>query len=47
MNAAEVEMGPIHYVVIEWPGRQPNGAVAGMEISELGEGVAEFAQFEG
>jgi uncharacterized membrane protein len=24
----QIEMGPIDYVLIEWPGRQPNGEVA-------------------
>jgi Family of unknown function (DUF6325) len=77
MNVAELdEMGPIDYVVLEWPGRQPSGeavphlvdlvdrgllriidlafvtkdadgAVAGLELSELGEQVGEFALFAG
>jgi hypothetical protein len=25
---ASVEMGPIDYILVEWPGRQPNGEVA-------------------
>lgn len=25
---SEIEMGPIDYVLVEWPGRQPNGEVA-------------------
>ena len=25
---ASVEMGPIDYLLVEWPGRQPNGEVA-------------------
>jgi len=70
------EMGPIDYLLIEWPGRQPtgeaapyvidlvdrglirildfafiakaeNGSVAALEISDLGEGAAAFADFEG
>jgi hypothetical protein len=70
------EMGPIDYVLIEWPGRQPSGeaapilvdlvergivrvldlafitkaedgSVAGLEIEELGEEVAELKVFEG
>jgi hypothetical protein len=70
------EMGPIDYVVLEWPGRQPSGeavphlvdlvdrgvirlldvafvtkdedgAVAAIEISELGDQVEEFALFAG
>jgi hypothetical protein len=69
------EMGPVDYVLVEWPGRQPNGealphlvdlvdrglirildlafiakdedgAVAGLELSELGD-VPELAVFEG
>ncbi len=76
MNADAIEMGPIDYIIVEWPGRQPNGAavphlvdlvdrglirildlafitkdedgsVAGLEISELGEQVEEFALFAG
>jgi dihydroorotase-like cyclic amidohydrolase len=77
MSAAEVEeMGPIDYLVVEWPGRQPtgeaapylvdlvdrglirvldlafitkdeDGSVAGVDISEVGEQVAEMKVFEG
>ncbi len=77
MNAKAIdEMGPIDYVVLEWPGRQPSGeaiphlvdlvdrgtirildvafiakdeggSVAGIEISELGDQVEEFALFTG
>jgi uncharacterized protein DUF6325 len=77
VNANELnEMGPIDYIVVEWPGRQPNGEVAphlvdlverglirildlvfvtkdedgavrGLEISELAGEVAELAVFEG
>lgn len=25
MDADAIEMGPIDYVIVEWPGRQPNG----------------------
>lgn len=25
---SEIEMGPIDYILVEWPGRQPNGEVA-------------------
>jgi dihydroorotase-like cyclic amidohydrolase len=71
-----VEMGPIDYILVEWPGRQPNGeaaphlvdlvdrglirildlafvtkgedgAVAGIELADLGDGAAEFEVFEG
>ena len=70
------EMGPIDYVVIEWPGKRPtgeaaphlidlvdrgiirildlafitkgeDGSVAGLEISDLGDNVQEFAAFAG
>jgi hypothetical protein len=70
------EIGPIDYVLLEWPGRQPSGeaapllvdlvergiirildlsfisksddgTVAGMEISDLGEGAEHFTVFEG
>jgi hypothetical protein len=70
------EMGPIDYVLIEWPGRQPSGeaaphlvdlvergiirvldlafitkgedgSVAGLEIADLGNEVAELKVFEG
>ncbi len=70
------EMGPIDYILVEWPGRQPtgeamphlvdlvdrglirvldlafiakgeDGSVAGLEIADLGDAVAEFAVFEG
>ena len=77
MSADDVEeMGPIDYIVIEWPGRQPNGeaapllvdlvesgiirvldlafitkdedgSVAGVEIEEVAEQVAEMKVFEG
>lgn len=76
MDADAIEMGPIDYIIVEWPGRQPNGeavphlidlvdrglirildlafitkdeegSVAGLEVSELGEQVEEFALFAG
>lgn len=28
MNGDALEMGPIDYILVEWPGRQPNGEVA-------------------
>ena len=28
MNGEHEEMGPIDYILVEWPGRQPNGEVA-------------------
>lgn len=73
---SELEMGPIDYILVEWPGRQPNGevaphlvdlvdrglirildlafvtkgedgAVAGLELSDLGDGAAGLEVFEG
>ncbi len=70
------EMGPIDYLLVEWPERQPtgeaaphlidlvdrglirildlafiakaeDGSVAALEISDLGDGAAGFAAFEG
>jgi hypothetical protein len=71
-----MELGPIDYILVEWPGCQPNGeaaphlvdlvdrglirildlafvikgedgAVAGVELADLGDGAAEFEVFEG
>lgn len=28
MDADSIEMGPIDYLIVEWPGRQPNGEAA-------------------
>ena len=77
MSAEDVEeMGPIDYIVVEWPGRQPNGeaapllvdlvergiirvldlafitkdedgSVAGVELAEVADEVAEMKVFEG
>ena len=76
MNGDLSEMGPIDYVIVEWPGRQPNGeaaphlldlvdrglirildltfiakdedgSVTRLEIADLGDEVAAFAEFEG
>jgi hypothetical protein len=70
------EMGPIDYLIVEWPGRQPTGEVAPhlldlvdrglirildlvflskaedgsvtrLEIADLGDAVAAFADFDG
>lgn len=72
----DLEMGPIDYLVVEWPGKQPTGEaapllvdlvdrglirildlafiakddageVAGLELSQLSEDVAELSVFEG
>lgn len=76
MNGEQGEMGPIDYVIVEWPGRQPNGeaaphlidlvdrglirildltfiakaedgSVVRLEIADLGDEIAAFAEFEG
>lgn len=77
MNGDELDqMGPVDYILVEWPGRQPNGEiapqlvdlvdrgliriidltfitkdedgnVAGLELADLGDEVAELAIFEG
>jgi Family of unknown function (DUF6325) len=76
LNGDLSEMGPIDYVIVEWPGRQPNGeaaphlldlvdrglirildltfiakdedgSVTRLEIADLGDEVAAFAEFEG
>ena len=76
MDAELEEMGPVDYLVIEWPDRQPtgeavphlvdlvenglirvldlafirkdeDGSVAGLEIGEVGDQVAEMKVFEG
>ncbi|HEU4462513.1 MAG TPA: DUF6325 family protein [Solirubrobacterales bacterium] len=73
---SEIEMGPIDYILVEWPGRQPNGevaphlvdlvdrgvirildlafvtkdedgTVAGLELSDLGDGAGELEVFAG
>jgi len=28
VNGQELEMGPVDYLLVEWPGRQPNGEIA-------------------
>lgn len=40
MNGNELnEMGPIDYIVVEWPGRQPNGEVAPQLIDLVERGL--------
>jgi uncharacterized protein DUF6325 len=40
MNGNELdEMGPIDYILIEWPGRQPNGEVAPQLIDLVDRGL--------
>jgi hypothetical protein len=36
------EMGPIDYVVLEWPGRQPSGEVAPLLIDLAERGIVRF-----
>jgi len=74
--STDIEMGPIDYLLVEWPDKQPDGqiaphlidlvdrgliriidlaivvkgddgSVARLEISELGDEVSAFAEFEG
>jgi hypothetical protein len=76
MDTDDIEMGPIDYLLVEWPGKQPegeiaphlvdlvdrglirildlaflvkdeDGAVAAVEIADLGGEVTELAIFEG
>jgi hypothetical protein len=76
LNGDLSEMGPIDYLIVEWPGRQPNGeaaphlldlvdrglirildltfiakdedgSVTRLEIADLGDEIAAFAEFEG
>jgi hypothetical protein len=40
MDATEsVEMGPVDYVLIEWPDRQPNGEIAPLVVDLVDRGV--------
>jgi hypothetical protein len=40
MSAEDIqEMGPIDYVVLEWPGRQPNGEIAPLIIDLHDRGI--------
>jgi hypothetical protein len=40
MSAPDIEeMGPIDYVVLEWPGRQPNGEVAPLILDLVDRGI--------
>jgi hypothetical protein len=36
---SEIEMGPIDYILVEWPGRQPNGEVAPHLVDLVERGV--------
>jgi len=39
MNEQLQEMGPIDYIVIEWPGRQPNGEAAPLIVDLVDRGI--------
>jgi hypothetical protein len=39
MDSQLDEMGPIDYVVLEWPGRQPNGEVAPLILDLVDRGI--------
>jgi hypothetical protein len=40
MNAGELdELGPIDYILVEWPGRQPNGEVAPQLVDLVDRGL--------
>ena len=76
MDTDDIELGPIDYVLVEWPGKQPDGQIAphlvdlvdrglirildlaflvkdeegmiaAVELSDLGDEVAELSIFEG
>ncbi len=39
MNGGSMELGPIDYIVVEWPGRQPNGEVAPQLVDLVDRGL--------
>src|SRR5215213_10617594 len=39
MNEQLQEMGPIDYIVLEWPGRQPKGDVAPLIVDLVDRGI--------
>lgn len=39
MNGTDIEMGPIDYVLVEWPDRQPNGEALPHLIDVVERGV--------
>jgi hypothetical protein len=39
------EMGPIDYIVLEWPGRQPDGSVAPLIIDLVDRGLIRIIDF--
>src|SRR5262245_25664532 len=42
---AVLEMGPIDYIVIEWPGRQPDGSVAPLILDLVDRGLVRILDF--
>jgi hypothetical protein len=39
MSEQDIELGPIDYIVLEWPDRQPDGTVAPMLIDLVDRGI--------
>ena len=39
MSETDIELGPIDYIVLEWPDRQPDGSVAPMLIDLVDQGI--------
>ena len=39
MSAKEIEMGPIDYIVVEWPGEQPTGEAAPLLVDLVDRGL--------
>ena len=39
MSAEEIEMGPIDYIVVEWPGKQPTGEAAPLLVDLVDRGL--------
>jgi hypothetical protein len=39
MSASDIDLGPIDYIVLEWPDRQPNGEVAPMLVDLVDRGI--------
>jgi hypothetical protein len=39
MSEFDIELGPIDYIVLEWPDRQPDGTVAPMLIDLVDQGI--------
>lgn len=39
MSTDEIEMGPVDYVLIEWPGRQPTGEAAPILVDLVERGI--------